>query len=186
MNASVHPDHCFGELLRQEREQRGITLEDISASTKVTVRSLRALEAERFDQLPGGILSKGIVRGYVRCLGLDEDEWIHRYLEAHCESASPSDTRSWASFAINISNNRVPSSEHSTHLRWTGVGVLLLLLASLGWFVWSYLHVRATSAQSSPPAISTTNAGSDAEDSRPSPVQPLAAKPPRPSSHLSR
>ncbi len=188
MSASVHPDHCFGELLRQEREQRGITLEDISASTKVTVRSLRALEAERFDQLPGGILSKGIVRGYVRCLGLDEDEWMHRYLEARCEPASSSDTQSWASFAINISNNRVPS-EHSVRLRWTGVGVLLLLLASFGWFVWSYLHARAASAQSFPPAISTTsttNAGSGAEDSSPIPVQPLDAKTPRPSSHLSR
>jgi len=180
VNDSVHPDHCFGELLRQEREQRGITLEDISASTKVTVRSLRALETERFDQLPGGILSKGIVRGYIRCLGLDEDEWIHRYLEAHCEPAPSSETQSWASFALNISRNRTPS-EHSSRLRWTGVGVLLLLLASLGWFVWGYLHTRTASAQSSPTTISTSSnidagAGSGAEDSRPSPVQPLAAK----------
>ncbi len=190
MNASVHPDHCFGELLRQEREQRGITLEDISASTKVTVRSLRALESERFDQLPGGILSKGIARGYIRYLGLNEEEWIRRYLEAYPKPASSPETQSWASFALNISRNRAPS-EHSPHLRWTGVGVLLLLLASLGWFVWSYLHTRTASAQSFPPTISTTStidagAGSGAEDSSPTPVQPLAAKSPRQSHHLSR
>ena len=41
-------------------------LEDISQTTKVTVRSLQALEADAFDKLPGGILSKGIVRSYVR------------------------------------------------------------------------------------------------------------------------
>ncbi|HEX4020523.1 MAG TPA: helix-turn-helix transcriptional regulator [Acidobacteriaceae bacterium] len=146
MNTTVHHDHCFGELLRQEREQRGVSLDWISASTKVAVRNLQALEAERFDQLPGGILNKGIVRGYVRCLGLDENEWIRRYLDASQEPVVTPESKDWASFALNISNNRI-SSEHRTHLRWTGVGVLLLLLASFGWFVWSYIHTRTASAQ---------------------------------------
>ena len=150
MNTTVDREHRFGELLRREREQRGITLDWISASTKVTVRSLLALEAERFDQLPGGILSKGIVRGYVRCLGLDENEWTRRYLEAYEEPVpSPANTSDWASFALNISNNRTPGERHP-RLRWTGVGILLLLLTCFGWFVWGYLHTRTISAQSPP------------------------------------
>ena len=54
----------FGEDLRAERVSRGIALEDITAVTKISQRHLVALEQERFRLLPGGILSKGIVRGY--------------------------------------------------------------------------------------------------------------------------
>ncbi len=153
MPTTVDHEHCFGELLRREREQRGITLESISASTKVTVRSLLALEAERFDQLPGGILGKGIVRGYVRCLGMDENEWVRLYMEAHHDTVPTPDAKDWASFALNISKTRVQSDHHS-QLRWTGVGVLLLVLASFGWFVWGYLHTRTASAQVSPTKVS--------------------------------
>jgi hypothetical protein len=56
----------FGEDLRMERLSRGIALEDITAVTKISQRHLLALEQERFRLLPGGILSKGIVRGYVK------------------------------------------------------------------------------------------------------------------------
>ncbi|MGB7134873.1 MAG: helix-turn-helix transcriptional regulator [Acidobacteriaceae bacterium] len=61
----------FGEELRKERESRGVALQTISEKTKVIVRYLTALEEDNFAALPGGILSKGIVRGYVRTVGLD-------------------------------------------------------------------------------------------------------------------
>ena len=54
----------FGEDLRLERTSRGIALEQITAVTKISQHHLLALEQDRFRQLPGGILSKGIVRGY--------------------------------------------------------------------------------------------------------------------------
>src|SRR6266478_10215104 len=52
----------FGARLKKEREQRGVTLDDIALSTKIGKRFLSALEEEHFEQLPGGIFSKGFVR----------------------------------------------------------------------------------------------------------------------------
>ena len=49
----------FGTKLRREREQRKVTLEDVSLSTKIATRHLQALEADKFDQLPGGIEAYG-------------------------------------------------------------------------------------------------------------------------------
>ena len=49
----------FGQRLQREREMRSITLEEIALSTKIGTRSLRALEEEDFDRLPGGIFNKG-------------------------------------------------------------------------------------------------------------------------------
>ena len=45
----------FGENLRREREARQISLEEISAASKISVRLLRAIEAEEFHRLPGEI-----------------------------------------------------------------------------------------------------------------------------------
>lgn len=69
----------FGENLRREREMRGISLEEISASTKISVRFLEALESNDFSILPGGIFTRGFIRSYARYLGLDGDHVIAEY-----------------------------------------------------------------------------------------------------------
>ncbi|MBV9609866.1 MAG: helix-turn-helix domain-containing protein, partial [Acidobacteria bacterium] len=61
----------FGERMRREREMRGITLEAISEKTKITTRTLEALEKDDFDKLPGGIFNKGFVRSYAQFLGMN-------------------------------------------------------------------------------------------------------------------
>ena len=133
----------FGEALRCERQRRSVSLEDIAQTTKVTVRSLQALESEAFDQLPGGILSKGIGRSYVRFLGLDESEWVERFLDASGQKNPPaaSNDKDWAAFALNVSTHR-GGRIADTKLRWAGVVALLLLLGGLGWIVWGYVHQR--------------------------------------------
>ncbi len=72
----------FGERLQREREMRGITLEEIAEATKIGTRSLRALESEDFDKLPGGIFNKGFVRAYSKYLGIDEEQAVADYMVA--------------------------------------------------------------------------------------------------------
>jgi cytoskeletal protein RodZ len=83
---------AFGEKLRKQREQRGISLDAISNTTKISPRMLRAIEDEHFDQLPGGVFNKGFVRAYARQVGLDEEETVSDYLEALRESQVQSQT----------------------------------------------------------------------------------------------
>src|ERR1700728_4764280 len=82
----------FGEKLRQQREQRGLSLDAISTITKISPRMLRAIEEEHFDQLPGGVFNKGFVRAYARIVGLDEDEAVTDYLAALRENQVLSQT----------------------------------------------------------------------------------------------
>jgi cytoskeleton protein RodZ len=79
----------FGEKLKQEREKRKMSLEQISATTKIGTRMLQALEEDKFNQLPGGIFNKGFVRAYSHCLGLDEDQTVAEYLEASGDAPPP-------------------------------------------------------------------------------------------------
>ena len=80
---------AFGDRLRREREMRGITLDEITESTKVSRRHLEALEGEHFDQLPGGVFNKGFVRAYARFLGIDEDQAVADYSTASNEVPEP-------------------------------------------------------------------------------------------------
>ena len=77
---------AFGDKLRKQREQRGIELDAISNTTKISARMLRAIEEERFDLLPGGVFNKGFIRAYARQVGLDEEEAVTDYLTALRES----------------------------------------------------------------------------------------------------
>jgi cytoskeleton protein RodZ len=69
----------FGESLKRERELRGVTLEEISAATRIATRFLKAIENEQWDQLPGGVFNRGFVRAMARFLGLDEENTVAEY-----------------------------------------------------------------------------------------------------------
>src|SRR5580698_10627669 len=70
---------AFGESLKREREMRGVTLEEISAATRIATRFLQAIENEQWEQLPGGVFNRGFVRAVARYLGLDEDSLVAEY-----------------------------------------------------------------------------------------------------------
>jgi cytoskeleton protein RodZ len=153
----------FGEDLRMERISRGIALEDITAVTKISQHHLQALEQNHFRQLPGGILNKGIVRGYATAVGLDQNDWTERFMKAYTASGQIlDDDRNWTEFASNVGRARLERHEaQDSRIRW--LGALLLALAVLagvflavryyglraGW--WSNLTPsRHTPAQSAP------------------------------------
>ena len=51
-----------GQRLREARERRGIALRTIAEQTKISVRTLEALERNDIQALPGGIFSRGFMR----------------------------------------------------------------------------------------------------------------------------
>jgi cytoskeletal protein RodZ len=135
----------FGEDLRMERLSRGVALEQITAVTKISQRHLVALEQERFRQLPGGILSKGIVRGYAGALGLDEEDWIERFLKAYSASGQMlDDDRSWTAFASNVGKARILRHDAlEIRIRWAGAILLVLAVAAAGYVTWRYFGLRS-------------------------------------------
>jgi cytoskeletal protein RodZ len=134
----------FGEDLRMERLSRGIALEQITEVTKISRRHLLALEQEKFRLLPGGILSKGIVRGYAGALGLDPQDWTDRFLRASGDSGPVDDDRSWMTFASNVGKARIQRRDAvELRLRWLGAILLLLVVAAAAYLTVRYYGVRS-------------------------------------------
>ena|SRR5438105_1873996 len=142
----------FGGSLKREREKRGITLDDVSLSTKIGLRMLRALEEENFEQLPGGIFNKGFVRAYARHLGIDEEQAVADYLEAAGESAPPVEPVVDIPSPLRDQDN---SKEGEPGVPW-GILAIVLLVLALALSVWSYYTRESVKdAKGSPRAAAT-------------------------------
>ena len=134
----------FGDRLKKEREQRSITLDDISLSTKIGTRMLRALEEEKFDQLPGGIFNKGFVRAYARHVGLDEEQTLADYTEALGESKMQPSPEGHVADKPEPAPERRPvahagGESPTSEIPWSMLALALLLIV-LAFASWSYYH----------------------------------------------
>ena len=69
-------EYSLGPYLRSIREERGIDVKDVVASTKIQPKFIEALESENYNQLPKGPFVIGFLRSYAQCLSLDADEVI--------------------------------------------------------------------------------------------------------------
>ena len=160
----------FGDRLKKEREKRGMTLEDVSNATKIGVRSLRALEQEKFELLPGGVFNKGFVRSYAKHLGLDDEAVVADYLEAAGEAApastlaDPAEGQSGAESADSGSLESFP---------FRSIAVILAVAALLvaGWLYYSRRGSRESAAQNaSATAESAATVSGNPARSAPAPV----------------
>jgi cytoskeletal protein RodZ len=61
------------------RRNRGITLQQISEATKISVRALEAIEVGEFRRLPGGIYTTSYIRQYARAIDYPEDDILEVY-----------------------------------------------------------------------------------------------------------
>jgi cytoskeleton protein RodZ len=140
----------FGERLKRERELREVTLEEITAATRIAPRFLDALENEDWVKLPGGVFNRGFVRSIARYLGLNEEALLGEYDMAH--------------------GVQVPSAEEqvepkeSIPNRWQPAAIILGVLVLLGalvvggvrlWKHWGSRHAakQTTAASAALPAI---------------------------------
>jgi cytoskeleton protein RodZ len=139
----------LGARLKKEREQRKITLDDISLSTKIAPRFLVAIEEEQFDQLPGGIFNKGFVRSYAHYLGIDENQAVADYVAA-TTTALPERPQG------EIPERKVPevrqrgSGDATAGIPWEMFAVGLLIIA-FGFAVWGFHSREKTAPPSSVP-----------------------------------
>jgi cytoskeletal protein RodZ len=72
----------LGEMLRQTREAKGCTLEEVERVTRIRSRFLAALEAEDFAALPSDAQARGFLRNYAEFLGLEAEQVLAHYADS--------------------------------------------------------------------------------------------------------
>ncbi|MGQ9623219.1 MAG: helix-turn-helix domain-containing protein [Candidatus Caldatribacteriaceae bacterium] len=74
-----------GEMLRQAREEKGLTLGQVGTATFVSERFLSALEGGRWENLPGRAYALGYLKIYARFLGLEQEKILELFHRAYGE-----------------------------------------------------------------------------------------------------
>ena len=127
----------FCDELRAERERRGVSLGRIGEITKFSQRHLRALEAGDYASLPGGIFRKGLLRGYLSALGLEDPGWLSRFEQSLAEQGQgTAPVVDLLQIAEGVQRSRGQRMREPT--RWPGVCVMVALLMVFGWCVWRF------------------------------------------------
>ncbi len=75
----------IGNTLRNARERRGLSLTQLSSTTKIPLTHLEAMEANVFELVPPGIFVRGFLRAYAREVGLDPRATIDQFLAEHTD-----------------------------------------------------------------------------------------------------
>ncbi len=79
----------LGEILRQQRESKGITLEQAAEDTRIREKFLAALESGDHHALPGAVYTKGFLRNYAEYLDLDSSDLIALYTGERAQTPEP-------------------------------------------------------------------------------------------------
>lgn len=128
----------IGERLRTAREAKGMSLEQLSAQSRISLRHLSQLEASDFTGLPGRTYAVGFARTYARIVGLNDDA-IAREVRAELSAMAPRDSRP------HTFEPGDPARVPSRALAWFSAVVAIGLFGALLFFVWtSFLSPSAS------------------------------------------
>lgn len=127
--------------LRLAREAKGLSCRQLAEATKLSVRTIEALEGDRVSQLPQGIYRRAIVRAVAGEVGLNPDQLLRDFTAAH-----PDDMPLPVSATVILSPE--PSRPLQNALAWAGA--LLPLLAGVAYFGWPAVRASEVPAMVEP------------------------------------
>jgi cytoskeletal protein RodZ len=126
----------LGKLLKEKREEKGMSLEELQTATKIQKRYLAAIEDGNYDVLPGTFYARAFIKNYCEAVGLNYetvfDEYAHEIPQAVKETTTEFEPRS----------KRERSSvneENSLLKRLIPILLIGVLIIAVLFFVWKFL-----------------------------------------------
>jgi cytoskeleton protein RodZ len=154
-----------GEQLRAAREEKGLSLEDIAAQTRIPRRHLESLERSDWESLPAPTYTTGFAKSYASAVGLDRTE-IGDQLRAEMGG------QRFAADTAQVFEAADPARTMPKWLVLSAIGAVIVLVAVMSWLNGRALE-QPTETNNAPAAqVATATAPAPAE--RPA-QQPAAA-----------
>ena len=70
-----------GDVLRQIREARGLTLDQVANTTKIAIYYIRHLEAEEYEDLPAKVYVRGYLKQIAKLLKVEAEPMVKSYTD---------------------------------------------------------------------------------------------------------
>jgi cytoskeleton protein RodZ len=141
MERETTPGRAVGRLLRDQREGRGLTVADIERQIRIRRAYVEAIEAGRFDLLPGAAYIPAFLRAYASHVGLEPEKVLTAY---QLSGVVPIKRALVLPADFPIVEKRAP----------IGLAVLtILLVVGAGYGVWHYLPRQTTVVSEQVPPV---------------------------------
>lgn len=152
-----------GERLRAAREEKGLSLEDVAAQTRIPQRHLASIERAEWDSLPAPTYTVGFAKSYASAVGLDRTEIGNQLREE----------MGGQRFANTSNDVFEPADPARTMPKWLVIGAVVVVVVLIA--VMSWLNNRSLDQTNEPETVAATPAPSQPA---PKPVAPQAAPAP--------
>src|SRR5699024_3547289 len=117
----------IGERLREAREEKGLSLEDIQQKTKIQSRYLQAIEEDNLDDLPGKFYARAFIKEYALAVDLDPSEVLEGFdeekIQSHTEDNAP-----YARMSRSNEPKEAKGSSFLSFLPTVMVGILIIFI----------------------------------------------------------
>jgi cytoskeleton protein RodZ len=117
-----------GEILRDARLHRKMSLEDVSAVINVRAGLLRAIEEGNIDALPGMTYAQGFVKSYAEHVGLNAADVVQKFRAEHGQNR-------FASHKLDMPQPMIDGPQPNILI--IGIAVILAVVIGLGWVFFS-------------------------------------------------
>ena len=118
-----------GQLLKQKREEKSLSVDEVAQSLNLTSRVINAIEADDYDSLPGVTYARGYLRNYAQLLNISADPLVELFnnhvIAEEKKNEVPVDTP--------VASKESKSSDKGVMLGTILVAVVILGLAVTWW-----------------------------------------------------
>jgi len=123
----------IGELFKQKRQERNISLKEAENATSIRITYLQAIENGELNKVISPVYALGFVRQYALYLGLDPDAIIRNHQDAF---GSPTKQEfAYGIGTLEVRDNPGAGVKWLPNAMWFGAFFLLLLVA------WYFAHL---------------------------------------------
>lgn len=140
----------LGDFLYQERQKKGITLEELEQITKIRIKYLRAIEEGDFEVIPGEVYLKGFLKSYAEAVGVPGENVLTWYEQLKGPTVVEDETSYGQSAASQDASIRELKIAKPSFGRAILTALLLVILAFIGYRLWEYY--RPTPAEPNLPS----------------------------------
>ena len=163
-----------GRTLATERVRQRFDLDDVERATKIPQRSLKSIEADDFDQLPGLVFARNFVRQYAEFLRLDSTA-VGQQFDAEQNLAEPAFVMPRSRFKVPKMGGPTISSSSESNTASAFMTFVLTIIVCAGIY-YAYLFLRNRTAQHAPEPTPVAAAAATVPPKQA--AQPASAPPP--------
>lgn len=154
-----------GELLREEREKKGLSLRDIETAISIRTLYLNAIEEGNYHLIPGEVYLKGFIRNYSNYLGLNGQQMVELYRQTQLPASPVIENSAPDNNTVNMTEKTSENSNKPN--KWLLISLLAIGVAGSAWWL---LSGPQTAKE---PQVNTQVQQPPAAPNQPAPIQPV-------------